>query len=842
MKISSVSVGNKFYQPTFRQKNVTVPQVQTVEEKPKSKFKKAMPYVLAVTVGIAGVALGFAFGSKNASKTAKTVNKAMTSDKDFGSKAMLALLALAGYGGLVKGEIDNKELEEKLDEISKGSAPTQKTIKTQSGDIAEIKRSQTNATISKHSAYYHDILLLKENNALNKNGKLYAQALKTIETIGQEKLTSTKPMTPIDKEYPTIWSITSEFAPIKEGGLGSVPPEVRNNSEKLGVNMPTFMPMYLNQGSATLSKNDYGYTYIYKGKEMPVKHVATIKMDVFRNGKTQTIPVNYFLYKDTDKDGIERQLILIQADNYFDGTIYEANSKTEEPEKFAVMSKAVYEFAKLKMDGLKASKNIEIHDSKGLNEIKAPDGMILNDWQASPTAALLRYKAVMENAYGQISDETAKKLKDMRVITIGHNVMYQGSSQNDNDYFQKKAVTSNILNTLFDKYAYDIVVHAKSGASEIDPEDKGLKALDNVLLMQYEDNVENYTNFLNMGIILSDYFDPVSKNYAKELISPEHKDLSYMLQWALVQKDKAGKLVGVINGNDYANLNIEAKSSSIKDSTGVDFKTYNRDNSTSTITNRRLENKINFYNDYILPYSESSASDEDKIAEVGKLANKIEFVEGKQGTILPVLSDEEIENTPILMSGGRLVSQKGIDVLCEAIEMLFDNWEKDFADKNKPIFYIAGGDGEGGVQRKIIEDMKNEKLSKEDNNRILFAHGRVPMPAYMAASDYFLMPSKFEPCGLTQGESLALATPVIASAVGGIVDTINRGDKFNGILTDKDKPLIAKEYYRALKEGLRIFYEDKELYSEMVRDSIDEDFSWLNGPVHEYLELFGINK
>ena len=471
--------------------------------------------------------------------------------------------------------------------------------------------------------------------------------------------------------------------------------------------------------------------------------------------------------------------------------------------------------------------------------------MILNDWQASPTAALLRYKALMENAYGQISAQTAQKLKDMSVITIGHNVMYQGSSQSNNDYFQKKATTSNILNTLFDKYTYDIVTHAKSGASEIDPNDEGLKVLDNVLLLEYENDVENYTNFLNMGIILSDYFDPVSKNYAKELIDVKRNDLSYMLQWALVQKDKAGKLVGVINGNDYANLNIEAKASGIKKGTGVEFETYNKNDSVADIMGYRLDNKINFYNDFVLPYTQSSASSASKIQEVKNLTSTIEFVEGKQGTTLPILSDSEIENTPILMSGGRLVSQKGIDVLCEAIQMLFDNWDKDFKGENKPIFYIAGGDGEGGTQRKIIEDMK-EKLSKEDNDRILFAHGRVPMAAFMAASDYFLMPSKFEPCGLTQGESLALATPVVASAVGGIVDTVNRNGKFNGVLTDKNEMLSAKGYYEALKEALEIFYDDKKKYSQMVKDSIDEDFSWAKegrqGPVYDYLDLLGIKR
>ena len=166
--------------------------------------------------------------------------------------------------------------------------------------------------------------------------------------------------------------------------------------------------------------------------------------------------------------------------------------------------------------------------------------------------------------------------------------------------------------------------------------------------------------------------------------------------------------------------------------------------------------------------------------------------------------------------------------------------------KNKPILYIAGADGEKGRQRAIIENFKNNQLSQEDNNRVLFAHGFAPMAALMAASDYFLMPSIFEPCGLTQGESLALATPVIASAVGGIVDTVNRDGKFNGVLTDKNKPLTAQGYYEALKEGLEIFFNDKATYTNMVRDSIDEDFSWAKegreGPVYDYLELLGIDR
>ena len=58
--------------------------------------------------------------------------------------------------------------------------------------------------------------------------------------------------------------------------------------------------------------------------------------------------------------------------------------------------------------------------------------------------------------------------------------------------------------------------------------------------------------------------------------------------------------------------------------------------------------------------------------------------------------------------------------------------------------------------------------------------------------------------------------------------------------------LSAKGYYEALKEALEIFYDDKKKYSQMVKDSIDEDFSWAKegrqGPVYDYLDLLGIKR
>ena len=454
-----------------------------------------------------------------------------------------------------------------------------------------------NPLIAKYTSDFFGLNLLNQTNTLNQNAMKYKEALKFIQNAGFEKLFKEPDIKPIDKEDPTIWSVTSEFAPIKEGGLGSVPPEIRNNAQKLGVNIPTFIPMYLQEGKYTFCEKDGKYIYSAGNKDFELQKAVSFKMDTFQDGKIQTIPVDIFLHEDENK----RQLVFVKTDKYFDGTIYETSAKTEESEKFAVFSKAVYEFLKLKEDGFKALKDVHIFSSDALDKIKQPDAMILNDWQASPIASLMRYKAPMENAYNQLSDKTAEKLKNMTIATIGHNCAYQGSTLSNNNEKQKREASNNILNTLFDKYANDIVTHALSRASSTNPMDIGLSNLDNVLVMNYKSPWDNCVNFLNMGVILSDYFMPVSKNYAKELINPDRNDLSGSIQWALNQKTKAKRMIGIINGNDYKNLNIEAKASQIKKTTGLDFKTYNRQTPIETIIEHRKENKFKLYDEYMRP-------------------------------------------------------------------------------------------------------------------------------------------------------------------------------------------------------------------------------------------------
>ena len=839
-----------------------------IEEKPVTKKEKAInalksvaPIVLPLAAIPVTALITYKISAKNVSSLkgqisdlsaevsklkeltetqADKLTKNIKNNKKNMTQLWSAVIGIAGLGGAYKAgklsDDDKKEISGKAE--GKVNEAFTKASQALSSTVNSLNR--------KYTKNLNGIVLLNTSDQLNVNMDAYKKAIKTIETAAPQRLYSEPNVKPIDNPNPTLWSVTSEFAPVKEGGLGSVPVELQNNMTKLGVDVPTFIPMYQQRGLATLRNENGKYIYTYKGREFPVEKAASFKLDTYQDGKSKTEDVEIFITSlGKEENGMDKKLIFIKNDTYFNGTIYNTNEKTEEPEKFAFFSKAVYEFAKAKED--KSSiKGLEITNNQAFDSIKAPDGLILNDWQASPIAALARYKAPLESAYKQLSPDAAKKLSEMRIITIGHNAMYQGSTQNNNDDMQRYTATSNILNTLFDNYAYDIVAHAETGASKTDFSDEGLKNLDNVLILNSHDSKNNHTNLLNMGICLSDYFHPVSENYAKEIISDEHPELAHELRWALTQRDKSNSLVGIINGNDFANLNIEAKRDTMAKLTGFESKTYNKKSTTKEIMQARAYNKRSLYNEFMLPFTMQNAEKpSEKVKKVKDITTRFEFVDPTGKMVLPQLTNEELAQTPILSSAGRLVSQKGVKMMCDSIKMLYENWDVDFPGKPKPIFYIAGQDGEGGKQRAFIEQLKKE-LPQEDSDRVIFGHGFAPMQSVMASSDFFMLPSLFEPCGLTQGESFALATPVIGSAVGGIVDTVNRNGKKNGVLTDQTKPLDSENFYEAMKEGLSIFFDEPEKYQSMVRDAIDEDFSWIQkgkqGPVYDYLDRIGIKR
>ena len=721
----------------------------------------------------------------------------------------------------------SKEMSAKLQEKSaniNNDTQEAKNIANDAKDTANYAQvSNTKGAL--HAKYVENVdgfnLLKGVDKKAGFNQTKYDAAVKQIQNAATDLLNGNvqEQKAPL-KKGDTVWSVTSEFAPIKEGGLGSVPVELQKNFESLGIKTPTFIPMYQKNGFAALKQENGKYTYNYSGTVFNLDKVAQFKVHSYKSDGSKDEPVEVFVSNSKIVKGKEVKtapLVFIKNDEYFNGSIYSKSAKAEEPEKFAFFDKAVYEFAKAKLDP-NSVKGLQICDNEKYNEIAAPKGLMLNDWQASAIAALSRYKAPMENAYGGIKDDAAKTLSDMRIMTIGHNAQYQGLTDIDNDYGQKVEVSENILNTLFDNFAADIAKNAKTGAP--------YESLSNSLIMN-PDSSDRHVNLLNMGVCLSDYFAPVSKNYAKELVDDPEK--AHYLQWALEQKDKSGTLVGIINGNDLENISIEKSKADTKDKIGVDLVTYNQNSSKDEVLKARLQNKKSFLNDFAKPFANNEL--------------KVDRLENVGNTKLPEMSDEELDQTPVFSYAHRLVDQKGVDIVADSIKKTYDNWDKDFHNKPKPIFYLGGEDGEGGAKRALIEKLKKD-LKPEDSNRVVFAHGFTPAKAFMACTDYFLMPSKFEPCGLTQSESFAQGTPVIATATGGIVDTVEAdGAGQTGILTDD---ISADGFYKGIKEGVNTFFNDREKYNDMVMNAVKQDFSWIQpdrqGPIYDYLDKFGIDR
>ncbi len=632
----------------------------------------------------------------------------------------------------------------------------------------------------------------------------------------------------------SIWSVSSEFAPIKDGGLGSVPPEIQNNFEKLGVKVPTFVPMYEARGlSKVKCEGDKG-TYQYGNTTFDIEKAAEFTMPAYRNGSVQDQKIEVFVSTHKNVDGKEEDinpLVFIRSKDFFGNFIYSPSPKAEENEKFAFFSKAVYELSKGKLDQNSVD-NYKIVNDEAYNKFAAPDGMILNDWQAAPVSALMRYKTGCENAAGTLSNDASDKLANMRIVSICHNLKYQGSTLMNNDYAQRTIVSENILNTLFDEFTADIVKNADSGTPDsTDEEREQYHDISNVLIFN-RDRGEKNVNFSSMAAHLSDYFVPVSKNYADEVTKDVEQSGS--LQYVMQQRDAHGTLTGIVNGNDYKNVALEHVAKRMKNASGIEFETYNAQTPIDEIMDARAKNKINFYKNYIIPFA------------TGELDEKYTKGFDNVGGTIPVeLSDEEIINTPILANVGRFVSQKGIKDICDTIKDLYANWDKKYPGKNKPIIYLLGSDGEGGTQRKFIEDLK-AGLPEEDARRVVCYHGFAPAQAVMASCDYFLMPSKFEPCGLTQGEALGQATPVIANATGGLVDTIvAEGDEQYGILTEKGDVSQAG-FAEAVDKGLDIYFNDKDKYKQMVKNASKFNQSWIQperkGPIYDYADLFGIDR
>jgi starch synthase len=186
---------------------------------------------------------------------------------------------------------------------------------------------------------------------------------------------------------------------------------------------------------------------------------------------------------------------------------------------------------------------------------------------------------------------------------------------------------------------------------------------------------------------------------------------------------------------------------------------------------------------------------------------------------------EENLQRPLIGIVSRFADQKGFDLLAQISELLM---EEDLA-------IVALGAGEAKHERIFRE------LAKQFPNRLAvkIAYDNVVAHKIEAGADIFLMPSRYEPCGLNQIYSLRYGTVPVVRATGGLDDTIEPFDRATGRGTGfKFSEYTGEALLGALREALAV-YADKTLWRRVQTNGMAKDFSW-NASALEYGRLYDL--
>ena len=172
----------------------------------------------------------------------------------------------------------------------------------------------------------------------------------------------------------------------------------------------------------------------------------------------------------------------------------------------------------------------------------------------------------------------------------------------------------------------------------------------------------------------------------------------------------------------------------------------------------------------------------------------------------------------------RLAAQKGIELIVAALPPLL---------AQRDLVFVALGAGEPRYEQALRD------LALAWPGRVMFQQGYNEELAHWieAASDMFLMPSQYEPCGLNQMYSLRYGTVPIVRRTGGLADSVQRYDPATGSGTGVVfEPFTATALISALDAALDLYAQPGH-WSRMMRNGMAQDFSWERQGGH-YVALF----
>lgn len=289
-------------------------------------------------------------------------------------------------------------------------------------------------------------------------------------------------------------------------------------------------------------------------------------------------------------------------------------------------------------------------------------------------------------------------------------------------------------------------------------------------------------NLLKGGIVYADFITTVSPNYAWEVTTPiGGRGLDTIL------KENKLKFCGILNGIDYSTWNPE--------------------------TDRHLPSHFSYREE---PSSKKDRNTLDRKAYVKTLLREKLLLEDSHKPIIGCIT--------------RLVPQKGPSLIKHA---LFKALEQNCQ------FVLLGSTPIPSINSEF-SGLK-ERFSNNRNVFIKLHHDEGLAHQVFGGSDMFIVPSIFEPCGLTQMIALKYGSVPIVRKTGGLADTIFDIDY-------SDKPIEERNGYTfdfpdtkgidsALDRAIQCWFKEPDKWRKLMINGMKEDFSW-NKPCDAYIEIY----
>jgi starch synthase len=297
-------------------------------------------------------------------------------------------------------------------------------------------------------------------------------------------------------------------------------------------------------------------------------------------------------------------------------------------------------------------------------------------------------------------------------------------------------------------------------------------------LSKYLLNIEGFEYFGKINLLKGgiEFADVVTTVSKKYALEIQTKEYGFGLEGVLETGNK--KLHGILNGVDYDEWNPEADKYLAKNFAYKNYKTGKKS------CKKDLLN-IFFGKDLIL----------------------------------------DLMDKPVIGIIARLDEQKGFNILIEAIPEIIKN--------NAVIIILGTGNSKIEKELKKIADAypQNVGLKIEYNNHL--AH------KIEAGSDFYVMPSKYEPCGLNQMYSLIYGTVPIVRGTGGLDDTIINFDGINIGESNGFKfyDFNGEDLIKTVNYAISLYYNDKNTMAKLISNGMKSNFSWEKS-INEYIDLY----